>query len=282
MKKLRILLLLTCIMIFSITACSKNEQPEEVSISIAIDEIYEDYFSGTLYNNGAISVKVNSSLPSEYCVGDVVVVVTDDLEDNECTALSIEPDESALLHSVLQKPVIYFYPEQSTDISVKLHLNGTIMHTYPEYEDGWNVTAMPDGSLSDDLGNRYKYLFWDGMFKEDVKFDMSSGYCIKGCETEDFLNDKLEYLGLNDEELEEFMEYWLPQMQDNEYNIITFQTDVYTDNAALDINPAPDTLIRVFMVFKPSADYIEMPKPDLVEGVREGFTVVEWGGAISD
>ena len=38
-------------------------------------------------------------------------------------------------------------------------------------------------------------------------------------------------LGLNREEANEFIIYWLPQMQDNAYNLISFQQDVYTDSA---------------------------------------------------
>ena len=70
----------------------------------------------------------------------------------------------------------------------------------------------------------------------------------------------------------------LPMMQNNEYNVISFQGDVYTDSAKLDIDPAPDTLIRVFMAWQASEIYVNIPEQELDAPEREGFTVVEWGG----
>ncbi|MFR5640342.1 MAG: hypothetical protein ACLUDF_04555, partial [Butyricicoccus sp.] len=60
------------------------------------------------------------------------------------------------------KPVIYLYPEQETTVSVSLDYTGTLTATYPAYEDGWRVTAEPDGTLYDENGNEYSYLFWEG------------------------------------------------------------------------------------------------------------------------
>ena len=55
------------------------------------------------------------------------------------------------------KPVIYLYPEQETTVSVSLDYAGTLTATYPAYEDGWRVTAEPDGTLYDENGNEYSY-----------------------------------------------------------------------------------------------------------------------------
>ncbi|MBQ9765626.1 MAG: hypothetical protein IJW18_05480 [Lachnospiraceae bacterium] len=67
-------------------------------------------------------------------------------------------------------------------------------------------------------------------------------------------------------------------MQNNPYNIIAFQTDTYTDAAKLSVNPAPDTLIRVFMTWKAADSYVELTEQILTAPERQGFTVVEWGG----
>ena len=48
--------------------------------------------------------------------------------------------------------------------------------------------------------------------------------------------------------------------------------------AKLDINPGPDTLIRVFMAWSPSDEYVEMEKQELLAPERKGFCAVEWGG----
>ncbi|MBP3501557.1 MAG: hypothetical protein J6J63_05010 [Oscillospiraceae bacterium] len=68
-------------------------------------------------------------------------------------------------------------------------------------------------------------------------------------------------------------------MQDNPYNIISFQTGIYTNAAKLAVNPAPDTLIRVFMAWQASDTPVVLENQELSAPDRTGFTVVEWGGA---
>lgn len=99
-----------------------------------------------------------------------------------------------------------------------------------------------------------------------------------GEDTAAFLENALTQLGLNREEANEFIIYWLPQMQDNAYNLISFQQDVYTDSAKLTVDPAPDTLLRVFMAWQPSEKFVDLPAQELSAPERTGFTVVEWGG----
>ena len=53
---------------------------------------------------------------------------------------------------VAKKPVIYLYPEQEQEVSVRLDYDGELTCTYPEYNDGWTVTAKPDGRLTDRTG----------------------------------------------------------------------------------------------------------------------------------
>ncbi len=175
------------------------------------------------------------------------------------------------------KPVIYLYPEKETKVDVKLDYKGNLMYTYPKYNNGWSVTASPDGMLKDNNGKEYSYLFWDG--NDDIKWDMSKGFVVKGEDTVAFLQEKLEYMGLTPEEYNEFIVYWMTRMEKNKYNLISFQDDLYTDNAVLDITPKPDSMLRVFMAFKALDEYIEVPKQELKTFERKGFAVVEWGGA---
>lgn len=46
----------------------------------------------------------------------------------------------------------------------------------------------------------------------------------------------------------------------------------------LHIDPAPDTLIRVFMAWQSSDSFVKLPAQTLTAPARTGFTVVEWGG----
>ncbi len=67
-------------------------------------------------------------------------------------------------------------------------------------------------------------------------------------------------------------------MEQNDYNLISFQSSIYTESAKLSITPTPDTLIRVFMAWKPSDSDIDIEPQELTAPERNGFTVVEWGG----
>ena len=176
-----------------------------------------------------------------------------------------------------EKPVIYLYPEQETKVKVQLDYDGTLVCTYPEYDDGWKVVAQPDGTLCDESGKTFSYLFWEG--NGDATYDFSKGFVVKGSETAEFLEEKLAKIGLNAKEANEFIVYWLPRMQENKYNLITFQTEAYTDVAKLHITPEPDSILRVFMAYKEVEAPIKIEEPTIAPFERKGFTVVEWGGA---
>lgn len=176
------------------------------------------------------------------------------------------------------KPVIYLYPQEQTAVAVSLDYDGDITCTYPAYADSWRVIANPDGTLyNQDDGQEYSYLFWEGV--SDTAYDFSKGFVVKGTDTAAFLQEKLAYMGLTPKEYNEFIVYWLPKMEGNAYNLIAFQGDAYTTKARLQITPEPDTLLRVFMAYRPLEQAIEVEEQELQPTLRQGFTVVEWGGA---
>ena len=86
-------------------------------------------------------------------------------------------------------------------------------------------------------------------------------------------------MGLTEAEMNEFIVYWLPLMEHNRYNLITFQGDAYTNSAKLDITPKPDSLLRIFMVYVPIEEAVDIEPQQLETFERKGFTVVEWGGS---
>ena len=154
---------------------------------------------------------------------------------------------------------------------------GDLTCTYPAYDGAWRVAAAPDGTLTDESGQTYRYLYWEGT--DNIQYDFSEGFCVPGSETAAFLEDALAQLGLTRAEANEFIIYWLPQMEQNAYNLISFQSDAYTDAAKLTITPQPDTLLRVFMAWKPLTKAVEIAPQTLTAPERTGFTAVEWGGA---
>ena len=177
------------------------------------------------------------------------------------------------------KPVIYLYPEEETEVTVSLDYGGELTCTYPAIsaENAWTVTAAPDGTLTDSAGQTYSYLYWEGVSREE--YDFSEGFCVPGGDTAAFLEEALAQLGLTRREANEFIVYWLPRMEPNPYNLISFQGTAFTDHAVLTITPEPDTLLRVFMAWQPLDAPVEIPAQELSAPERTGFTVVEWGGA---
>lgn len=178
---------------------------------------------------------------------------------------------------LIAKPVIYLYPESELNVNVALVLDGELTCTYPDYGAGWNVTALPDGTLFDNNGTKYSYLYWEG--EGDNEYDFSEGFCVSADDTAVFLENALDQLGLTRKEANEFIVYWLPILQSSPYNLISFQSERYTDHAVLSVTPEPDTVIRVFMANKPLDEPVEIKPQTLSAPARDGFTVVEWGGS---
>ena len=178
------------------------------------------------------------------------------------------------------KPVIYLYPEKEQEVNVKLDLDGKFTFTYPEYNNGWNVTAKPDGTIISD-GKEYSYLFWEGLMPT-FKPDFKEGFVVKGSDSAEFLRETLSQMGLTPKEYNEFIVYWAPKLQENEYNKIYFAEDDYTDKAKLEINPKPDSILRVFMVYEKADENTVLPKQEIKPFERKGFTVVEWGGYLAE
>lgn len=176
------------------------------------------------------------------------------------------------------KPIIYLYPQKETELSVKLGKPENLTCSYPKYENGWNVIAKPDGTLIDtDTGRGLYALYWEGI--NTRKAEIKEGFVVKREDTIKFLEEKLEILGLNERESEEFIVYWLPKLQENEYNYIRFASmEEINEDMPLEFSVEPDTLIRVLMEFKGLDEYIEVSEQKLETPSRDGFVVVEWGG----
>ncbi len=182
---------------------------------------------------------------------------------------------------VVYKPVIYLYPTTNQKVKVELDYQGEIIADYPKYnilEKGWTVNASPDGKIIDMDGKEYSYLFWEGIPSKKVNYDLSTGFVVKGEDTIEFLQNILPQIGLSPKEYNEFIVFWYPKMMNNKYNLIHFAGDEYLDTAPLNINPKPDSVLRVFMVFKALEKEINIKPQEFETFTRDGFVVIEWGG----
>ena len=183
--------------------------------------------------------------------------------------------------SISEKPIIYLYPKEDIQISVKLGNEDKITCSYPTYTSGgWNVLAKPTGDLIDLNSGRNLYSLYyecDNSAQYTMKND---GFVVESEKLVEFLEEKLSILGLTEREAEEFIVYWLPRLQANKYNYIRFATmDEINQNMPLEFSTNPDTLIRVLMTYKPLEHPIDVEEQQLSTPERIGFVAVEWGGA---
>ncbi|MBQ8717950.1 MAG: hypothetical protein IJY66_01630, partial [Clostridia bacterium] len=315
-QKFRILLCLclaAALLLSSLVGCGEKKPPEEPGEAVtpigerdlSIDYVYDDtphykfiakvdYCAKDYDRSYYICeydhylVKINQPLPKPYNIGSTIEItykITDlsISEDGLCYVLTettsvctpiIDPPSGEITYD---KPVIYLYPEVATTVDVRVNFKGEFTVIIPKYRDGWTVTAHPDGTLIDADGEEYPYLFWEGIPASDV-LTLTEGFCVRGEDTETFLLDVLPRLGLIAPEYTEFIDFWLPRMEGNAYNVIRFNDPAYMDMAGMDIAPAPDTVIRVFMSYTASDVYVDLPAQHFTPLTRDGFTVVEWGG----
>lgn len=190
--------------------------------------------------------------------------------------------ESKLGEMTIKKPVIYLYPTEKTDIKLTLDFKGKLQTTYPKYVDNWEVTAYPNGQIFDKKSQRfYNSLFWDGMLDFPKEhYNYQTGFVIPKNKLTSFLIEKLELIGLNYSETNDFIQYWLPFLEKNELNFIHFyvnsEYEIISKNR---IDPKPETSIRVFMEFYGLEKPITIAEQKLLKTERKGFALVEWGGS---
>jgi hypothetical protein len=180
------------------------------------------------------------------------------------------------------KPIIYLYPELQTAISLKINFKGNIQTTFPKYEKSWEVEAFPDGKIYDIKTSRfYQSLFWDGEINlESAHYIYDRGFVVFRDNLANFLIEKLEQIGLNNNETNDFVQFWLPILEKNEFNFIHFLTnEKYDAISTNEITPTSDTNIRVFMEFFKTNSLHNVKPQFFLKTNRKGFTLVEWGGS---
>jgi hypothetical protein len=175
------------------------------------------------------------------------------------------------------KPAIYIYPEEEGQYQVNLTFNNKtkLTKSIPDYNNGWNVFVEKSGKID----GEYSYLFYENSM-EDLPYKLP-GWSIKQDNIQKELPTILHKLGLNTQEIFDFMEYWLPRLDEHEfYNfklLINEQLDNYVE---LDISTKPDSVLRLLFFFEGCKEYEKLPTPSFSEFKRSGTTVVEWGGVL--
>lgn len=175
------------------------------------------------------------------------------------------------------KPVIYLYPTHDTQVTVKV--GASITKSEPAYGEGWKVLAKTDGSI---ITNHIKYdsLFWEG-FGWGPYPEVKSGIVVEKSKVAETITENLTQIGLNQKEISDFKDFWLPKMPDTKLVRLTWFLNADMDKLApLAISPKPDSLIRVFLDYAGSNEPISIALQVLPKMPRIGFTAVEWGGLL--
>ena len=179
------------------------------------------------------------------------------------------------------KPVIYLYNYDTSNVRVELSRPEAITCSYPKYTTGWEVYADGPKLIAD--GKELYSLYYESEAHASVyeNFNKGDGFLVKGEDAAEFLDEQLSLLGLDYREREEFIIYWLPKLERNEYNHIYFSLPEEINMIQkLTVTPAPTQFIRVNMIFEAvDADYkVNEQKLEKFERNFAERTVVECGG----
>ncbi|MBK8925791.1 MAG: hypothetical protein IPM74_07735 [Crocinitomicaceae bacterium] len=187
----------------------------------------------------------------------------------------------------VDKPVIYLYNDTTIHADLSFNPKSELVFTYPAYNGQWSFTVNQSSITNDRDNKEYPYLFWEGETK-NLNFishqNVFHGFIVNTDTLVSFLENTLTTAGLNQTEQTDFISFWAPKMLQHELVFIQFlQNDDYDKYISnMQINPQPETLIRLFMLYVP----LENSQPEfftteqtIVPAHRTGFTLVEWGGS---
>ncbi|MBQ8472405.1 MAG: hypothetical protein IJ501_02765 [Bacilli bacterium] len=261
---------------------SNFEKNDNKLITAWQDNYYYDQYTSGYYDRETLdSMGENEKFEGIYLVinyetqdanGDYGIEYCYDAETNELKTYNIKEPVGGRA-----KPVLYLYPTKSTNVKVSFQYPEYLTTTYPKYNDGWEVLANPNGDLFDKDNKYYYALYWDETRYNEVNFD--EGFYVTKENAIDFLEEKLEIIGLNNKERNEFIMYWLPILENNEKSLVYFElTEEREKSNKLIIEPTPDSLLRVSIHIKRVNDYTKIKEQKLTSFERNGFVAVEWGG----
>lgn len=180
------------------------------------------------------------------------------------------------------EPLVYVYSEKPTDIKISLCDDLKLIAAEPNYSGAWDLQTIPPNRVRVRGEKRsFRYLFWEGT--ADSHFpEMDSGWVIEREKIEDFFEDTLSKLGLNDRERIDFKEYWVELLEREGfpfYKIEFFPQKIVDKICPLQIEPKPDTYLRVHMRATGISEKVKISEPVLPNvSSRKGLTVIEWGG----
>jgi hypothetical protein len=191
-------------------------------------------------------------------------------------------DDCCVEEDIEDKPVIYLYPETTLDVSVTLVLdaNTDLIWSWPLYGNGWNISVRPDG-LIDGL---YPYLYYEAAapnVHDYGIYQFTEGLIVSRDDLFDRLESYLLAVGFQGREVGDFLLYWTQELPEFAWYAVYPQfTDIIRNSVDLVIDPAPDSLLRLWLIFEGYDDlpaHLDVTEPVVESFHRSGFTAVEWG-----
>ena len=172
------------------------------------------------------------------------------------------------------KPNIYIYPLTSINLSVKIEFpqGGNITESIPTYNDGWTVNIDSNGIIN----SKFNYLFYESL--QPNIFQYKKGWCVSKSDLTAFFNKNMGLYNFSDREITDFIEYWIPRLQENEYYMVYPQTNDIIDNIIkLKFSIRPNNVNRLFYGIVGLDKYTKIEEPSIIQFKRDGFFVMEWG-----
>lgn len=187
----------------------------------------------------------------------------------------VESEQQDTSNVIVRKPNIYIYPEVDNQIKIVLSfpLGGKVIQSIPEYNSGWNVFVTKDGVIDD----YFTYLFYES--RNPDRAQKENGWFIKKEELKSFFQINMGEAGFNQNEITDFIDYWIPILIDFNYYEIYPQYKKQMDKIVI-INSSPeaDNVFRLIYLIKGRNDSnLNLPAPIVETAKREGFHIIEWG-----
>ena len=195
--------------------------------------------------------------------------------------LGINPPNSLPALRTAIKPNIYLYPEETTDISVIFDSPELLLTVIPDYINGWYAKVDSNSNMIVD-GKEYGYLFYESM-TDDHLMQKEKGFIVPINNRKEFFTYISNYYGFNKQEKEDFVSFWCSRLDSNkEYIMYPQLTDTIDILMAVNINPKPENIFRIWFLFFEKEEDIELEKPESVIPNRDGYTMIEWGGIVAE
>jgi len=239
-------------------------------------------YSFYYYNDDSILVYVNGEFITLLHAYNDGIITCDELEllCNEIKEHFSYPNFNVMEFIqpiVVYKPVIYLYPTEEMDLTIKYVDSDRLLTTYPKYNDGWYVHVDTLGNIT--INDRNYYCLY---FEEELNYTptFEEGFYVEGSNAIEFLEEKLSILGFTEREANEFITYWLALLENNEHSLVYFEQTIERNlESPLEISN-DFNMLRVIMHVMKVDGYQEIPEQLLYSFERVGNILVEWGGTI--